>query len=139
MLSFESDKKKLFAEIFQENSSLDDSGSFVPVFPSIPNMNLHHFIVTSTMVKKVINGLVSGHDFIPVLTLKNSAETSIHISQPFQYLFPRLLQNLVSCLYLMIMGDGWKFVAKNYRHASLLSVASKIFDKLVSTSLLITS
>ena len=33
MLSSASDKAKLFAKNFSENSNLDDSGIFLPVFP----------------------------------------------------------------------------------------------------------
>ena len=57
MLSSASDKAKLFAENFSKNSNLDDSGIFLPVFPSITNLKLHNISVTPTMVKKVIMSL----------------------------------------------------------------------------------
>ena len=75
MLSSASDKAKLFAENFSKNSNLDDSGIFLPVFPSITNLKLHNISVTPKMVKKVIINLdlskVSGPDCILVVVLKN--------------------------------------------------------------------
>ena len=75
MLSFASDKEKLFAETFSKNSNLDDSGISLPVFPSRTNLKLHHFPVTPKMVKKFIMNLdlskASGPDCIPAVVLKN--------------------------------------------------------------------
>ena len=75
VLSSASDKAKLFAENFSENSNLDNSGIFLPVFPSRTNLKLHNISVTSKMVKKVIMNLdlseASGPDCIPVVVLKN--------------------------------------------------------------------
>ena len=42
VLSSASDKAKLFAENFSENSNLDDSGVSLPVFPSRTNLKLHN-------------------------------------------------------------------------------------------------
>ena len=75
MLSFTSDKAKLFAENFSKNSNLDDSGIFLPVFPSRTNLKLHNIFVTPKMVKKVITNLQiikgTGPDCIPVVVLRN--------------------------------------------------------------------
>ena len=75
MLSFASDKAKLFAENFSKNSNLDDSGISLPAFPSRTNLKLHNISVTPNMVKKVIMNLdlskASGPDFIPVAVPKN--------------------------------------------------------------------
>ena len=75
MLSSASGKAKLFAENFSKNSSLDDSGISLPVFPSRTNLKLHNISVTSKMIKKVIMNLdlskASGPDCIPVVVLKN--------------------------------------------------------------------
>ena len=75
VLSFASDKGKLFAENFSMNSNLDDSGISLPVFPSRTNPKLHNISVTPKMVKKVIMNLdlskASGPDCIPVVVLKN--------------------------------------------------------------------
>ena len=56
MLSYASDKVKSFAENFSKNSNLDDSGIFLPVFPSRTNLKLHNISATP-MVKKVIMNL----------------------------------------------------------------------------------
>ena len=75
MLPSASDKAKLFAENFSKNSSLDDSGISLPVFPSRTNLKLHNISVTSKMVRKVVMDLdlskASGPDSIPVVVLKN--------------------------------------------------------------------
>ena len=74
VLSFTSDKAKLFAENLSKNSNLDDSGISLPVFPSRTNLKLHNISVTPKMVKKVIMNLdlskASGPDCIPVEVLK---------------------------------------------------------------------
>lgn len=51
-LYFASDKAKLFAGIFSENSSLDDSGIFLPVLPSRTYMKLYNIHVTVKMVTR---------------------------------------------------------------------------------------
>ena len=75
MLSSASNKAKLFAENFSENSNLDESGITLPVFSSRTNLKLHNIYVTPTMFKKVIMNLdlskASGSDCIPVEVLKN--------------------------------------------------------------------
>ena len=74
VLSFASDKVKIFAKNFSKNSNLDDSGISLPVFPSRANLRMHN-ISTSKMVKKIIANLDSskacGPDCIPVVVLKN--------------------------------------------------------------------
>ena len=74
MLSFASDKAKLFAENFSKNSNLDDSGISLPVFPSRTSLKLDNISVTSRIVKKVIINLylskASGPDCIPEVVLK---------------------------------------------------------------------
>ena len=57
VLSSASDKAKLFAEDFSMNSNLDDSGIFLPVFPSRTNLKLHNISVTPKMVRKVVMNL----------------------------------------------------------------------------------
>ena len=75
MLSFASDKAKLFAENVSKNSNLDDSGISLSVFPARTNLKLHNISVSPKMVKKVIMNLdlskASGPDCIPVMVLKN--------------------------------------------------------------------
>ena len=75
VLSSASDKAKLFAENFPENSNLDVSGISLPVFASRTNHKPHNISVTPKMVKKVIMNLdfskASGPDCIPIVVLKN--------------------------------------------------------------------
>ena len=75
VLSSASDKAKLFAMTFSENSNLDDSGISLPVFHSRTNLKLHNISVTTKVVKKVIMNLdlskASSPDCIPVVVLKN--------------------------------------------------------------------
>ena len=71
MLSFASDKAKLFAENFYKNSILDGSG--IHVFPSRINLKLQYISLTPTMLTKVITNIdsskASGPDCVPVLVL----------------------------------------------------------------------
>ena len=60
VLSFASDKAKLFPENFSKNSNLNDSGIFLPVFPSRTNLKLHTISVTSKMVKNAIMNIAKG-------------------------------------------------------------------------------
>ena len=54
VLSSACDEAKLFAKNFSKNSNLDDSGIYLPVFPSRTNLKLHNISTTPKMVKKVI-------------------------------------------------------------------------------------
>ena len=105
VLSSESDKAKFFVENFSNNSSIDDSGISLSVFPSRTNMKLHNISVTLKMVIKIITvfdlSKVSGPDCIPVVVLKKCE-------------------------------PGKRSTDKNYHPVSLLSVVSKIFEKLVN-------
>ena len=60
---------------FSKNSNLDDSGIYLPVFPSRTNLKLHNTSITPKMVKNIITNLdsskASGPDCIPVVVLKN--------------------------------------------------------------------
>ena len=59
VLSYASDKVKLFAKNVSKNSNLDDSGISLPVFPSRTNLKLYNISVTTRMVKKAIMNLDS--------------------------------------------------------------------------------
>ena len=140
VLSSASDKAKLFPKNFSKNSNLDDSGISLPVFPSRTNLKLHNISIIPKMVKKVITNLdsskVSGPDCIPVVVLKNC-------EPELSYILAKLFNN---CLNESCFPDCWKVssvvpvfknvgkrsAAKNYRHVSLLSVVSKVFEKLVN-------
>ena len=140
MLSSASDIVKLFAENFSKNSNLDDSGISLPVFPSRTNPKLHNISVTPKMVKKVIANLdlskASGSDCTPVVVLKNCEPELSYI----------LIEVFSKCLKESCFSDSWKVssmvpvfknvgeksTAKSYRPVSLLSVVSKVFEKLVN-------
>ena len=140
VFSSASDKAKLFAKNFSKNSHLDDSGISLPVFPFRTNLKLHNISMTPMMVKKVITNLDlsknSGPDCIPVVVLKNC-------EPELSYILPKLFN---MCLKESCFPDCWKVsslvpvfknawersAAKNYCPASLLSVVSKVFEKLVN-------
>ena len=139
VLSSASDKAKLFAENFSMNSNLNDSGIFLPVFPSRTNLKLH-ISVTPKMVRKVIMNLdlskASGPDCIPVVVLKNcDLEPSYILAELFnkclkESCFPDWWK--VSSVVPVFKNVGERSTAKNYRPVSLLSVVSKVFQKLVN-------
>ena len=139
-LSSASDKAKLFAENFSKNSNIDDSGISLPVFPSRTNLKLHNISVTPKMVRKVVMNLdlskASDPDCIPVVVLKNcEPELSYILAELFN-----------KCLKESCFPDCWKVssvvpafknvversTAKNYHPVSLLSVVSKVFERLVN-------
>ena len=92
------------------------------------------------MVKKVIMNLdsskVSGPDCIPVVVLKNcEPELSYILAKPFnnclkESCFPDCWK--VSLVVPVFKNVGKRSTAKNYHPVSLLSVVSKIFEKLVN-------
>ena len=107
------------------------------------NMKLHNISVTLKMVKKVIpnldSSMVSGPDCIPVVVLKNC-------EPKLSYILAELFN---MCLKESCFPDCWKvlsvvpvfknvgerFTAKNYHSVSLLSVVSKVFEKLVNNTI----
>ena len=135
MLSFVSNKAKLCAENLSNNSNLDDSGIFLPVFPSRTNLKLHNISVTPKMVRKVVMNLdlskTSGLDCMPVVVLKNcDPELSYILAQLFnkclkESCFPDCWK--VSSVVHIFKNVGERSTAKNYRPVSLFSVVSKIF------------
>ena len=140
LLSSASDKAKLFAENFPKNSNLDGSGVSLPVFPSRTNLKLHNISVTPKMVKKVIMNLdlskASGPDYIPVVFLKNCEP---ELSYILAELFNKCLKEScftdcwkVSSVVLVFKNVGERYTAKNYCPVSLLSVVSKVFEKLAN-------
>ena len=140
VLSSASDKDKLFAENFSKTSNLDDSGISLPGFPSTTNLKLHKISVTPKMVKKVITNLdsskASGPGCIPVVVLKNCEPELSHIQVE---LFNMCLRNScfpdcwkVASVVPVFKNVGERSAAKKYRPVSLLSVVSKVFQKLVN-------
>ena len=140
MLSSASDKAKLVAKNFPKSSNLDDCGISLPVFPYRANLKLHNISITPKMVKKVITNLdsskASGHDYIPVVVLKNcEPELSYILAKLFnmwlkESCFPDCWK--VSSVAPVFKNVGERSTAKNYRPVSLLSVVSKVFEKLVN-------
>ena len=143
MLSSASDKGKLFANNFSKNSNLDDLGITLPVFPSRTNMKLYDTSVTLKVVNKVIPNLDSskalGPACIPVVVLKNCEDELSYILAEIFYMclkescFPICWK--VSSVVPVLKNVGERSTAKNYGPASLLSVFSKIFEKLVNNRL----
>ena len=140
VLSSASDKAELFAKNFSKNSNLDDSGISLPVFPSRTNLKLHNISITPKMVKKVIANLnsskASGPDCIPVVVLKNC---ELALSYILAKLFNKCLKEScfpdcwkVSSVVPVFKNVGERSTAKNYHPVSLLSVVSKVFEKLVN-------
>ena len=140
MLSSASDKAKLFAENFSLNSNFDDSRVSLPVFPSRTNLKLHNISVIPKMVRKVVMNLdlskASGPDCIPVVFLKNcEPELSYILAELFnkclkESCFPDCWK--VSSVVPVFKNVGESSTAKNYHPVSLLSVVSKVFEKLVN-------
>ena len=139
-LSSASDKAKLFAENFSLDSNLHDSGVSLPVFPSRTNFKLYNISVTPKMVRKVVMNFdlskASGPDCIPVVVLKNC---ELELSYILAELFNKCLKEScfpdcwkVSSVVPVFKNDGERSTAKNYHPVSLLSVVSKLFEKLVN-------
>ena len=135
-----SDKAKLLPENFSLNYNLDDSGVSLPVFPSRTNLKLHNISVTSKMVGKVVMNLdlskASGRNCIPVVVLKNcEPELSYILAELFnkclkESCFPDCWK--VSSVVPVFKNVGERSTAKKHRPVSLLSVVSKVFEKLVN-------
>ena len=141
MLSSASDKPKLFAENISKNSNFDESSISLPVFTSITNLKLHNISVTPKMVKKVIMKLdlskASGLDCILVVILRNCEPDLFHILAELfnkclkESCFPDYLKVSLVVPVFKILGERSK--ANNYHPVSLLSVVSKVFEKLVNS------
>ena len=118
----------------------------LPVFPSRTDLKLHNISVTPKMLRKVVMNLdfskASGPDCIPVVVLKNcEPELSYILAELFnkclkEYCFPDCLK--VSSMVPIFKNVGERPTAKNYSPVILLSVVSKVFEKLVNNRLLIT-
>ena len=103
-------------------------------------LKLHNISVTSKMVNKVTMNLdlskASGPDCIPVVFLKNcEPEPSYILAKLFnkclkESCFPDCWK--VSSVVPVFKNVGERSTAKNYRPVSILSVVSKVFEKLVN-------
>ena len=122
------------------NSNIDDSGIYLPVFPSRTNLKLYNISVTPKMVKKVITNLVSSkafsHDCIPVVVLNYCEPELWYI---LAELFNMCLEEpclpdcwKASSVSLVFKNTGERSTAKSHHPVSLLCVVSKVFEKLVN-------
>ena len=140
VLSSASDKAKLFAKNFSKNSNLDDCGICLPFFPCRTNLKLHNISITPKMVENVISNLdsskASGPDCIPVVILKScEPELSYILAKLFNICLKESCFRdcwKVSSVVPVFKNVGERSTAKNYRPVSLLSVVSKVFEKLVN-------
>ena len=140
MLSSASDKAKLFAAKFSMNLNLDDLGISLSVFLSRTNLKLHNISVTPKIVRKVVMNLdlskASGLGCISVVVLKKCQP---ELSYILVELFNKCLKDScfpdcwkVSSVVPVFKNVGERSTAKNYHPVSLLSVVSKVFEKLVN-------
>ena len=143
MFSSASDKAKLFPKNFSRNSSRDDSGISLPVFPSRTNLKLHNISVSPEMVKNVITNLDSSRashpDCISSVVLKKCEPNLSYILAEFfnkclkESCFPDCWK--VSLVVPVFKNVGEMSTGKSYRPVSLVSVVSKVFEKLVNNGL----
>ena len=123
------------------NSNLGYSGISLPVFPSRTNLKLHNISVTPKMFRKVVMNLdlpkTSGPDCIPVVVLKNcDPQLSYMLAEVFnkclkESFFPDCWK-VSSVVVLVFKNVEESSTTKNYRPVGLLSVVSKVFEKLVN-------
>ena len=139
MLPSASDQAKLFAENFSKNYNSNDSRISLPLFPSRTNLKLNNISITPKMVKKLIMNLdllkASGANCILVVVLKNCKPELSYILVELcnkclkKYCLPDCLE--VSLVAPVFKNVGEWFTANSYHPVSLLSVVSKVFEKLV--------
>ena len=136
LLPSASDKAKLFAK----NSNLDESSISLPVFPFRTYLKLCNISVTPKMVKKVITKLDSskayGPECIPVVVPKNCESERFYI---LAEIFNKCLEDScfpdcwkVSSVVPIFKSVGERAAANNYHLVSLLSVVSKVLEKIVN-------
>ena len=128
------------AKNFPKISNLDDSGIYLPVYPSRTNLKLHNIYVNPKMVKKVITNLdsskASSPDCIPVMVLRNCEPELSYILAELVNMclkepcFPDFWK--VSSMILVSTSIGERYTANNYHSVSLFFVVSKAFKKLVN-------
>ena len=143
VLSSASDKAKLFAKNFPKNSNFDDSGISLPVFSPRANLKLHNISITPMVVEKVTTNLdsskASGPDCIPVISVVVLKNCESELSYILAELFNMCLKEScfldfwkASSVVLVFKNVAERSTAKNYHPVSLLSMVSKVFEKLVN-------
>ena len=102
------------------NSDLDDSGISLPVFPSRTKLKMHNISITLKMIKKIIKNCEPELSYILAeffsMCLKESC-------------FPDCWK--VSSVVPVFKNVEERATAKNYHPVSLLSLVSKVFEKLL--------
>ena len=140
VLSSASDKAKLGAKFFLRSLIMMTQVS-LHLFSLLELIwNCIIFLLTPTMVKKVITNLdsskASGPDCIPVVVLKNcEPELSYILAELFskclkKSCFPDCWK--VSLVAPVFKNFGERCTTKSYRPVSLLCVVNKVFKKLVN-------
>ena len=123
VLSSASDKEKLFAKNFSNNSNLQDLGISLPVFPTRTNLKLHNISITPKMVKKVMLNLDSskayGPDCIPMVLLKNCER---ELSYILAELFNMCLKE--SCFQIVGRSHRWSLYLRMFGKDLLLKTAA---------------
>ena len=138
-----SDKAKLFAKNFSENSNLDDSGISLPVFPSRTHLKLHNISVTLKIVKKVITNFdsskTSGLDCMPVVQKSCWCELSYVLVELFNmylvwrsFAFQIVGRSHWWSLYLRMLGKG---LLLKTAHSLLRTIISKSSSSLLGSPL----
>ena len=120
-------------------SNLYDSGISLPAFPARTNLKLYNISVSPKMVRKNVMNLdlskASGPDCIPVVVLENCERELSYLAELFnkclkESSFPNCWK--VSSVVPVFKNVGESSATNNYRPVSLLSVLSKVFEKLVN-------
>ena len=144
MLSVASDKQDCLLKPF-ENSNFDGSSIFLPVVSSRTNLKLHNISVAPKIVKKVIMNLdlskASGSDCIPVVVRKNC---ELELSYILAELFSKCLMEScfldcckVASVVHVFKNVGERSAVKNPCPISLLTVVSKVFQKLINNRIIV--
>ena len=138
-----SDKAKLFPKIFFLRTLILMTWASLNCFLSRTYLKLHTIFVTTkikTNLDSSKTSKTSGPDCIQRVVLKNcEPEISYILTDPFnmclkQSCFPDCWK--VSSVVPVFKNVGESSTAKNYCPASLLSVVSKVFEKLVNNRII---
>ena len=143
VLTSSRDKAELFAKMFSENSTLDDSGRELPEFPLRTDSKLSSLDFSAKKVASIIASLdpskATGPDGIPVIVLQ---KCSPELSPILSKLYKKCVSEscFPSCWKLASVIPAYKHSGersdpRNYRPISLLSVISKVFECLISSPL----
>ena len=133
------DKAKIFIDFFSKECQPIPNNSTLPSIQSFETSNrLSTVVIDSKKILKLIQGLNSnkahGHDGISIRTLKLCGPS---VKKPLSLLFNNCLTDGVfpkdwkKADVFPVHEKGNKRLVSNYRPVSLLSIFSKIFEKLI--------